>query len=115
MSKVYIVVENPKFDYVPALAFGELQPVFPTYSQVQASPHEAIAHAQQRLAQLTSDDYLLCTGDPVLIGICVAVAAALIGKVKLLRWDRLEMVYVPITLDFTGLDFERCMWGNETA
>jgi hypothetical protein len=39
-------------------------------------------------------DYLLCIGDPVAIGLATAVAASRnYGRVKLLKWDRQEHRY----------------------
>jgi hypothetical protein len=35
-----------------------------------------------------------------MMGLCVAVAVELIGKVKLLRWDRRTLKYFPIEVDF---------------
>jgi hypothetical protein len=49
---------------------------------------------------MTRDDFLVLVGDPVMIGLCVAVAAELIGRVRLLRWDKRTLAYFPIEVDF---------------
>jgi hypothetical protein len=48
-----------------------------------------VAHMRHALRDFGGDDHLLCVGDPVAIGIAVAVAAqANRGEVKILKWDR---------------------------
>ena len=88
MPKVYVTSEVPGLDYQPAYEYGsELVAVFPP-GQIQLSPQVALYHARTVLRQMTADDYLVLSGDPVKIGICVAVAAELLGEVQMLRWNR---------------------------
>ena len=47
------------------------------------------------------DDYLLLLGDPALIGAAMTVASNYNnGNVKVLKWDRIEKMYYPVTLSF---------------
>jgi len=46
---------------------------------------------------------LLLIGDPLAIGLAVAVASnANRGKVKLLKWDRQERQYYPLSVNLYG-------------
>lgn len=48
-----------------------------------------VSHMRHALREFGDDDHLLCVGDPVAIGIAVAVAGQTnCGKVKILKWDR---------------------------
>lgn len=102
MSTVYVTHEIPTLDFGPAYKWGDsLVAVFPPGAgQVTLSPHVAIARARQVLRNMTQDDYLILAGDPVIIGLCVAIAAELVGRVKLLRFDRHTFSYVLVELDF---------------
>lgn len=100
MTKVFITSEDPKLDYSPALEWGErIIGVFPP-GQVHLHPQVALYRARGVLREMQPDDWLALSGDPVKIGICVAVAAERIGRVKMLRWNRQTMNYLPIEVDF---------------
>lgn len=61
---------------------------------------EICAHAERVLKDFTKDDYLLLVSNPVLIGVCFAIAADVTdGHVKVLRHDRLRGTYIPLTID----------------
>ena len=104
MSTIYVTHEDPRLDYSPAYRWGDkIIAVFPPGAgQITLSPQSALANARARLSSMTRDDYLVLVGDPVMIGICVAVAAELVGRVKLLRWDKRSLSYVPVDVDFIG-------------
>ena len=52
------------------------------------------------LTNYTSEDYLLLTGDPAIIGVaCSIVSDITTGKYKLLKWDKQERRYYPIEID----------------
>ena len=53
------------------------------------------------LQKFDDDDYLLLSGDPVIIGIALAYASIVNrGKVNVLKWDRLEAKYYPLHINF---------------
>jgi hypothetical protein len=99
--RAFLVQDNPTLDFSPLRAYASWPPevVFDP-GQVTLHPQHALEHARSKLKFMQEDDCLLLNGDPVMIGICLAVAAELIGRVKLLRWDRREKIYLPIALDF---------------
>ena len=50
------------------------------------------------LANFSDDDYLLLTGDPAAIALAAAVAARHnSGRFKMLKWDRQEAKYFPLS------------------
>ena len=100
MPKVFVTSEDPHLDYTPALDYGEsVVGVFPP-GQVHLHPQIALYRARAVLQSMQPGDYLALVGDPVKIGICVAVAVELIGRVKMLRWNRQTLSYLPIAVDF---------------
>ncbi len=56
----------------------------------------------EKLIDFNDDDYLLLVGDPAAIGLCCAVAAAINGRFTVLKWDRQEMTYYPVSFDIRG-------------
>lgn len=99
--RAFLVQDNPTLDFSPLREYADWPPevVFDP-GQVTLHPQHALEHARTRLESMQEDDFLLLNGDPVMIGICLAVAAEQLGRVKLLRWDRREKIYLPIVLDF---------------
>lgn len=101
MSTVFVVQDNPKLSYQDARKYGtRLIAVFPPREQVELSPQYALAQARKVLDAMQPGDSLVLVGDPVMIGICVNVAAEKIGKVRLLRWDKRDFTYIPVEVDF---------------
>ena len=97
---VFVVHESPNFNYARALRYGQtLRPVF-SLGPVQLSPQRALGHARKALKAMRPGDYMILSGDPVLIGICVTVAAEMQGRVSLLRWDKQASDYFPVEVDF---------------
>ena len=55
---------------------------------------------RKNLQDFKSDDYILCTGDPAVIGLSTAIASDVTqGKFNLLKWDRQERRYYPLSFD----------------
>jgi len=74
--------------------------LLPEYSQMILSPGPLIHKLRTLLKNITSEDYLLLSGDPAIIGVTCSVVADLTnGKYKLLKWDRQEKTYYPIEVD----------------
>ena len=100
MPTVFVSQEDARLDYSPARKWGEpIVAIFPP-GQVQLSPQVALAQARRTLQGMTRDDFLVLVGDPVMIGLCVAVAAEKIGRVKMLRWNKWDFKYYPVEVDF---------------
>ncbi len=60
---------------------------------------------RERLKDFTANDYLLCAGNPISIGIAFMIAADLTGGiVKALKWDNQEHIYWSVTIDLEELD-----------
>ena len=106
MSKVYLTQEipgssigQPKYNVVGAQKFGHIVTLLPEKSQIILSPGPLIQKLRTLLKDYTTDDYLLLSGDPAIIGVvCSVVSDITNGKYNLLKWDRQEQMYYP--LDF---------------
>ena len=107
MANVYIIQElpgtrsgKPKFNIMGASKFGELKTLLPEFSQIILSPGPIVFKLRQLLKDYTSEDYLLLTGDPAIIGVACSIVADITGgKYKFLNWDRQEQVYYPIEIN----------------
>ena len=104
---VYVIQEvagtqagNPKINIMGASSYGKLKFLLPEFSQMILSPGPLIIKLRTLLRNYTSDDYLLLSGDPAIIGVvCSIVADTTNGKYKLLKWDRQEKTYYPIEIN----------------
>jgi hypothetical protein len=87
-----------KFDFSPAKEYGDLEYILPS----GASPFNidpAITKLFDGLVDFSSEDYLLLTGNPVLLGLAVTVACSYTnGNVKLLQWSGAKRKYIPIKI-----------------
>ena len=91
---------NPKINIIGASKYGKFKFLLPEFSQMIFSPGPLIFKLRQGLKNFTSDDYLLLTGDPAIIGVaCSIVSDILNGKYKLLKWDKQERKYYPIEIN----------------
>ena len=60
---------------------------------------ENIKNTKKELANYKLNDYLLLTGDPAIIGVaCSIVSDITNGKYNLLKWDKQEKKYYPISI-----------------
>lgn len=112
MSTVYVVQKQhrfdrnkgelvPKFNLAPAEEYGELSYLLsPT-----AAPWDAdsiIRELYDRLQGFADSDSLLLVGNPVLIGLAVAVAADVNqGFVRCLQWSGKDRRYIAIETDLS--------------
>ena len=47
-----------------------------------------------------SNDFILCTGDPAIIGLSTAIVSDQTqGQFNLLKWDKRERTYYPLNID----------------
>ena len=55
---------------------------------------------RKNLRDFKEKDYILCTGDPAIIGLSTAIVSDITqGKFNLLKWDRQERRYYPLSLN----------------
>ena len=104
---VYVIQEipgtqagNPKINIMGASKYGEFKFLLPEFSQIIFSPGPLIFKLRKSLEDYRSEDYLLLTGDPAIIGVaCSIVSDMTNGKYNLLKWDKQERKYYPITIN----------------
>ena len=93
-------IGTPKINIIGATQFGQLKVLLPENSQIILSPSYVISTLRSKLKNYTSDDYLLLTGDPAIIGVaCSIVSDTTNGKYNLLKWDKQERRYYPVEID----------------
>ena len=105
--KVYLIQEvpgtkagTPKINIVGATKYGDVIHLLPELSQIIFSPGPLIFKLRKLLKDFKPHDYLLLTGDPAIIGIaCSIVSDITNGKYNLLKWDKQERKYYPITIN----------------
>ena len=55
---------------------------------------------RKNLRDFRPSDFILCTGDPAIIGLSTALVSDVTGgRFNLLKWDRQETRYYPLTFD----------------
>ena len=106
-NTVYVIQEipgtkdgTPRINIMGAADYGSLIFLLPELSQIIFSPGPLIFKLRKALKNFTGEDYLLLTGDPAIIGVaCSIVSDITNGKYKLLKWDKQEKKYYPITIN----------------
>jgi len=93
-------IGTPKINIIGATQYGQLKVLLPENSQIILSPAYVITTLKQKLKDYKSNDYLLLTGDPAIIGVaCSIVSDITNGKYKLLKWDKQERRYYPVEIN----------------
>jgi len=98
---VYVIQEiagtkegKPRINILGAAEYGTFKFLLPELSQMIFSPGPLIFKLRKSLKDYTTEDFLLLTGDPAIIGVaCSIVSDMTIGKYKLLKWDKQERKY----------------------
>jgi hypothetical protein len=104
---VYVIQElpgtkagAPKINIMSASKYGEFKFLLPEFSQIIFSPGPLIFKLRNLLRNYTEEDYLLLTGDPAIIGVsCSIVADMTNGRYNLLKWDKQDRMYYPISIN----------------
>ena len=104
---VYVIQEipgtkegRPKINIMGAQKFGTIKVLLKEDSQMIFSPGPIIFELRRLLKTYRPTDYLLLTGDPAIIGVaCSVVSDITHGKYHLLKWDRQERMYYPISIN----------------
>ena len=96
--RVWVVYRDNRKDMSPAEKFGQLTDMF----SGRVNYERAVEQARKMLRSYKDGDYIMMVGDPALCGVVMAVALeyAEDEKLKLLRWDREDIEYRPMDLDF---------------
>ena len=107
MPTVYVIQEipgtkdgRPKINIMGAADYGTFKFLLPELSQIIFSPGPLIFKLRKALKDYKAGDYLLLTGDPAIIGVtCSIVSDMTNGKYNLLKWDKQERKYYPISIN----------------
>ena len=106
-NKVYVIQEvagtksgAPKINIMGASKYGKFEFLLPEFSQIIFSPGPLVFKLRKALKNFTTEDYLLLTGDPAIIGVaCSIVSDMTNGRYNLLKWDKQERQYYPIEIN----------------
>ena len=91
---------NRKINIIGAQKYGKFKFLLPEFSQMIFSPGPLIYKLRQGLKDFKKEDHLLLTGDPALIGVaCSIVSDITNGKYNLLKWDKQEKKYYPVSIN----------------
>lgn len=121
MSVIYAVQEPHVMDAVT----GELFPRFPDLprqarehgelrwllspSASPFHPEHIVSELNHKLQSYTGADYLLLVGNPILIGMAVAIAAYWNeGQVNVLQWSGRKKRYIAVNLNLSPEDVLDC-------
>ena len=98
---VYVLQHPPRnINIFSASDFGYLVICLPENSQMMFSPAPFIHKMRKNLRDFKHNDYILCTGDPAVIGLSTAIVSDITqGRFNLLKWDRQEKRYYPLTFN----------------
>jgi len=104
---VYVIQEiagtkdgKPKINILGAAEYGTFKFLLPELSQMIFSPGPLIFKLRKGLKDYSTEDFLLLTGDPAIIGVaCSIVSDITNGKFNLLKWDKQERKYYPIQIN----------------
>ena len=109
-KKVYVIQEiagstdgRPKRNIMGAASYSTTNDsifLLPELSQIIFSPGPLIFKLRKALKNFTTEDYLLLTGDPAIIGVACSIVSDITNrKYNLLKWDKQERAYYPIEIN----------------
>lgn len=102
LASVVYAVQAARVNLFPATAFGTVRTLLPE-GDVNFSLELAVEKLSCGLASFRSGDYILPVGDPTAIGIACAIASHRTGgRFNVLKWDRQERRYLPLSVDLTA-------------
>ena len=96
-----VVHQFSQFDEVYCSNYFEInQRLLDKSKVIIFSPGPLIFKLRKALKDFNEEDYLLLTGDPAIIGVaCSIVSDITNGKYNLLKWDKQERKYYPISIN----------------
>jgi len=90
-------------NFLPARHYGKLVAVLPDNAQIVISATPILRKIQRALYDYSKEDYLLLSGDPIIMGLCMMVAADKTnGYLKMLKWEKREKDYYEVVVDYYG-------------
>ncbi len=93
---------EPAYDIATAWEHGQVGVMLPIGNRM-LSPRAMVARLRQKLMNFSDEDSVLGIGDPVSIGIAVALAGSFnSGRVHVLRWDKTTHTYERELYNLTG-------------
>ena len=100
-SFVYVLQQPPRnINILTASDYGYLVICLPENSQMLFSPQPFIHKMRKNLQDFKETDYILCSGDPAIIGLSTAIVSDITqGRFNLLKWDRQETRYYPLSFN----------------
>jgi len=94
---VYITQDAVGRNFLPARRYGDLHIIMPANAQILITSTPALRRLKYDLRNFCDDDYLLLSGDPLIMGLAVAIAAEINqGRAQVLKWDRGEKDYYAV-------------------
>jgi hypothetical protein len=100
---VFVVQEVPGRNLTPAYKYGELKLLLEARTNLMLGTANVVRELRKPLMDFNDDDYLLLMGDPAAIGLVCAMASHHNqGRFKVLKWDREESMYYPVSMDVHG-------------
>lgn len=98
---VYVLQHPPEnINILSASNFGYLVICLPQLSQIVFSTGPFVFKMRKNLQDFRAQDYILCTGDPAVIGLSTAIVSDITtGRFNLLKWDKREFKYYPLSID----------------
>jgi hypothetical protein len=99
-AKVFVIQDDGHKNLFPAKKFGQKFVVLATKDlPLYRNPTATISGVLSRLQDYDpKQDYVIMTGDPLLIGIVTAYIIKQFGTIRCLKWDKQNIDYFPITL-----------------
>lgn len=88
---------RPRFDLTKATSWGTLKELVGPSANPLRDKDEIIDILHTELEDYSDNDYILCVGNPILIGWTVAIAAYYgNGEIQMLSWNNVKSVYEPL-------------------
>ena len=101
MPRVFITQETHGRNFLSARHYGKLVAVLPNEAQVVISATPILRKIQRTLTDFSQEDYLLLSGDPIIMGLCMMVASEKTnGRLKMLKWEKREKDYYEVNVDY---------------
>lgn len=94
---------RPKLDLRQAEIFGQVITLLPGNFRPERDPDIAGSMIEKGLEDMRPDDYLLCCGSPLAIGLAVGAAFARLGRqIRTLTWSSAAQNYIATILRLRG-------------
>ena len=98
MARRVFVVQRTEHNFVPATNYGDIEFVALANYPKFGSSRTHVDYMKNALRDFTADDYLLPVGDPLNIGVAMAILSQKVGAFTVLKWDNTASKYVPVNI-----------------